>query len=257
MVNCEPRSRTRSSQIAVDGNQNQSYRRPTVLATGFPRYITKCGPRATVHRLRASVRRHRRALFCPAMDERSAVIALTGCKSNLRSLCWRLDDVVGSSLTLLRIKKLGKEIKVCIRYDCTGLLMLQIRLGLRAVLGGNNPLCFRVARLMIDERDRRIPWRSSRLGGESPSSQESGRMIAIRGTPRLAHRHGWRKRTGSVRSRIVGGWIRRVKGCWKGFRWATTCSCSITPAGYSASARRRSRVKWPPSWNSKGHALPP
>ncbi len=79
-----------------------------------------------------------------------------------------------------------------------------------------------IAWLMIDERDRRISWRSSRLGGEALTSHQSGPMIAIRGTPRLAHRHGWRNRIGSVRSRIGAGWIRRARGCRKDSPWAAT-----------------------------------
>ncbi len=70
---------------------------------------------------------------------------------------------------------------------------------------------------MVDERDRGISWRSSRLGGESLTSHRSGRMIAIRGTPRLVHRHGWTNPTGSVRSRTGGRVDSAREGMLEGF----------------------------------------
>ena len=65
---------------------------------------------------------------------------------------------------------------------------------------------------------------------------------------------GWRSRSGSARSKIVGGLIRRGKGCWKGSRWAVTCSWSTTPAGYSDRARPRFQPRYPESSSGSGAA---
>ena len=51
-------------------------------------------------------------------------------------------------------------------------------------------------------------------------------------------RRAWRRGCGSVRSRIAGGSIRRVKGCSRDSRWATICCWWTTPVGSFAGARR-------------------
>ena len=55
-------------------------------------------------------------------------------------------------------------------------------------------------------------------------------------------RRAWRSRSGSARSRIVGGWILHVKECWKDSRSEAICSWSTTRAGSSARARPRFRA---------------
>ena len=56
-------------------------------------------------------------------------------------------------------------------------------------------------------------------------------------SPDRTRRPVWKSRSGSARSKIVEQWIHHVKECSRDSPWEATCSWSITPAAYSATAR--------------------